>query len=309
VMGWALPSPWMKPVIEAHPRLVGASLNTFATGVKPRRGQRGIDNVVEGFVDDGSVDWVTKAGAGGGVVLEAVQEAAVDVSDDDVATWLREHRPVVVEALLNTNSPGKSGRSEQEDDDVDPKQLMEAFNALSNEQRQEVATAILESENGTAAVASAVDDRLKDVLPRALEAAGAKIEEAALAKVDERLSHGSLMEADADGKGGKTAREVMEAAVDAQIARVKKIQEAAGVKAEDAKPRVRTAVVGNGGGGSETDEHQRVREADDGPDSRDGWEHTLQEAAIGLDAWGAKDPDKADKDGKTTPDKDKGGDA
>jgi hypothetical protein len=331
VMAWVKPSPWMKPVIEAHPRLVQASVNTHATGVKPRRGSGGVEHVVEGFIDEGSVDWVTRAGAGGGIdtsVLESVMESwlATDEASGDVAEYLRKHQPAVVEALINppTNAPTNG----EEDEPVDPKQLLEAFNALSDDQRREVVEGLLTSESGADTIAEAVDSRLKEVLPVAMEAAATEVERAALAKVDERLdkreSQTTLLEAakarldgdkdladafreDAwrviseaefepvkpgdDGEGGKSAREVMESVVDAELKRVKTLQEAAGVK--PSTTRRRTSVTANGGGGGDdvTVQEHVSRELDEDDDG-DHAEHLLQEAGIDYaGAWGLSTPE------------------
>jgi hypothetical protein len=61
--------------------------------------------LVEGIEDRGSVDWVTEAGAGGRVaaLLEAHSDDSFDdafldsMSDDELAAYLREHRPNLTE--------------------------------------------------------------------------------------------------------------------------------------------------------------------------------------------------------------------
>jgi hypothetical protein len=331
VEGWVMPSPWMAQLIERFPRQVQASLNTYATGTKPRRSGNRVLNVVEGFVNEGSVDWVTKAGAGGGIdtsVLESVMESwwSEQSASSDTAEWLRKHRPAVVEALINPPNAPEHG---EEDEPVDPKQLLEAINALSSEQRQTVVEAILDSDEAAPVIEAAVKDVLKDVLPVAMEAAGTKIEEAALARVDERLSeresltslqeaakarlteHSELVDvfredawrmiaeaefkpvaADGDGKGGKSAREVMESVVDAEVERVKKLQEAAGVKST---PRRRTTITGNSGGG---DDVERVAEAATDEEEAADAERLLEAAGIDYAAaWGLKTDQPEDKKG------------
>lgn len=309
VVGRAKPTPWMVPVIEAVPRQVQVSLNTFATGVQPRRTSDGTRSVVEGFADEGSVDWVTKAGAGGKIVriMEAWFEDDDADHDREAADWLRKHRPAVAEAL--TNDKPNHG---EEEDDVKPEQVIEAFDAMDDDGRAKVAEAVLESEGGQRVVQEAVTEALKVVVPQAMEAAAEVIERRAVEAVDQRIGLGDLradaekrlaeaelapwaredalvrvreasfepVPADDKGEGAKTAREVMESVVDAEIARVTKLQEAAGWK-PDPTPRRATTVSGNGAGGS--DDRRPVREHDD----RAGdWRGLLQEGGI-------REPDKA----------------
>jgi hypothetical protein len=323
VVGRVKPSPWMKPVIEAHPRLVQTSLNTFARDVKPRRTQEGVRNVVEGFVDEGSVDWVTKAGAGGKIVqvMEAYVEDRDATDNRELADWLAEHRPAVVEALANPERTARTGG--EEDENVDPKQLLEAFNGLDDDGRAKVAEAVLQSEKGAEVVQEAVNEALRDVMPAAMEAAGDAIEKRAMEAVDAKLGQGDLRSAaqarlqeaglaqafeedaweairearfeavapDDKGEGGKSAREVMEAVVDAQIARTKRLQEAAGVKVE---PGRRTSVTGNGGG--EPSERE-VRESDD--EQPGAWTRVLEAQMPGFkadEAYHLVTPDGGDAD-------------
>lgn len=302
VVGKVMPSPWMEPVIQRFPSLVGVSMNTHAVGTTPRRTQEGTRYVVEGFIDEGSIDWVSKAGAGGKIVpvMEAWFDA--DENEEPLATWLREHRPAVVESLIKP----KPTHGDEEDENVKPVQVIEAFDAMSDDDREKVAESVLDSDAGKATIATAVDARLTEVLPKAMEAAATAVETQALAAVDAKLGQGDLktaaqarlqeaaladafredawariseqefkaVDADDKGEGGKTARQVMEGMVDAEITRVTALQEAAGIKPETVKPR-RTAVSGNGGGEEEIQEATRVQ------DDRTGdWRQVLEGAGI-----------------------------
>jgi hypothetical protein len=326
VSAWVIPSPYMEEMIKRFPRQVQASVNTFATGTKPRRSGNVLEHVVEGFVDEGSVDWVTRAGAGGGIDLSVMESwLATDEATDRTVEWLRKHQAAVVEALINP--PNNAPTTGEEDDDVNPKQLLEALNAMAGDERTAIIEAILDTDEAADLIATAVNERLTEVLPKSLEAAADAIEESALAKVDERLelreSHSSLLEAarerlggekladafrddawrviseatfepvsaDDKGEGGKTAREVMEAVVDAEVKRVKTLQEAAGVKPHT--PGRRTAVTHNGGGG---DGGTQLQEHELEEDSGGEAEGLLQEAGIDYaTAYGVKAKD--DKDG------------
>lgn len=103
------PIGFAKTLVEEAPEIVGASISTTATGVKPatRNGQRVW--LVEGIADKGSVDWVTEAGAGGRVVslLEAAYHSEEEqdkqmletLTDDQLREYLAEHRGELLEAL------------------------------------------------------------------------------------------------------------------------------------------------------------------------------------------------------------------
>ena len=109
VVGWSLPTPFIRELAENDPELVEASISANATGVQPimRDGRRAW--LVEGIEDRGSVDWVTEAGAGGRVV--ALMEAAYEedgmellesMSDEEFIAYVEEVRP----HLLTEQSDG-----------------------------------------------------------------------------------------------------------------------------------------------------------------------------------------------------------
>ena len=101
VVGWSLPTPFIRELAENDPELVEASISANATSVRPvqRDGQRAW--LVEGIEDHGSVDWVTEAGAGGKVValMEAVYEGDTGMglletmSDEEFISYVEEVRP------------------------------------------------------------------------------------------------------------------------------------------------------------------------------------------------------------------------
>jgi hypothetical protein len=109
VVGWSLPTPFIRELAENDPELVEASISANATGVQPimRDGRRAW--LVEGIEDRGSVDWVTEAGAGGRVV--ALMEAAYEedgmsllesMTDEEFIAYVEEVRP----HLLTEQSDG-----------------------------------------------------------------------------------------------------------------------------------------------------------------------------------------------------------
>jgi hypothetical protein len=109
VVGWSLPTPFIRELAENDPELVEASISANATGVQPtmRDGRRVW--LVEGIEDRGSVDWVTEAGAGGRVV--ALMEAAYEedgmellesMTDEEFIAYVEEVRP----HLLTEQSDG-----------------------------------------------------------------------------------------------------------------------------------------------------------------------------------------------------------
>ena len=109
VIGWSLPTPFIRELAENDPELVEASISANATGVQPtmREGRRAW--LVEGIEDKGTVDWVTEAGAGGRVV--ALMEAAYEedgmglldsMTDEEFISYVQEVRP----HLLTEQSDG-----------------------------------------------------------------------------------------------------------------------------------------------------------------------------------------------------------
>jgi hypothetical protein len=120
VVGWSLPTPFIRELAENDPELVEASISANATGVQPtmRDGKRAW--LVEGIEDRGSVDWVTEAGAGGRVV--ALMEAAYEedgmgllesMTDEEFIAYVEEVRP----HLLTEQSDGDAEDAEDGGDD------------------------------------------------------------------------------------------------------------------------------------------------------------------------------------------------
>lgn len=328
VVAEAKPVPWVRELIEHDPQLVNVSLNTYATGVQPRKGPDGRRAwVVEGFADRGSADWVTLPGAGGRVVelLEAAIEDAEDdghdeedvleaVSDEELAEHIKRHRPQVAEALQDNNDAPAG-----EEDDMDRADV------------QEAAIEVFQSDEGKAVIAEAIKDVagpvVKDVLtatlPAALGAAAEEIAESARAVAGvevrrgkaaedaaKRISEAKLPEKfatkatstvaekvagleDKTDDDGKVTESIEQQAVSIVEAEVKEQKELVG---SIAPTRVREA--GDGGGPEAGD----VTEAEhDGRHLR----HELQEAGVPWqEAWGtvkAKEepPPEKDKDKDT----------
>jgi hypothetical protein len=123
VVGWSLPTPFIRELAENDPELVEASISANATGVQPimRDGRRAW--LVEGIEDRGSVDWVTEAGAGGRVV--ALMEAAYEedgmgllesMTDEEFIAYVEEVRP----HLLTEQGDGDAeDASDQGDDELE----------------------------------------------------------------------------------------------------------------------------------------------------------------------------------------------
>lgn len=100
----------IKELIEQDPELIEASINAKATSVQPVMADGKRAWLVEGIQDNGSVDWVTEAGAGGRVasLVESVYHTQEDIemallesmSDEELVETLRESRPGLVEGLV-----------------------------------------------------------------------------------------------------------------------------------------------------------------------------------------------------------------
>jgi hypothetical protein len=300
VVAEAKPVPWVHELIEHDPKLVNVSLNTFATGVRPKSVGGRPAYVVEGFADKGSADWVTLPGAGGRVVqlLEAAIEQADDdttpdellegLSDDELAAHIRKHRPRVAEAI--NDEPGDSG---EEETDMDRKEVQEAaIESLRTDEGKAVLQEVVAE-----AVESSVGETIKKVLPEAIGAAAATIEEGARraasaevrqgqlatrahkkiveAKLPERFEQSALsrfervnLEDTVDDESGdvtETAEQKLDALVEAEIKESREL-------VASVNP---TAVRENGDGGGEDD----VTENGDKPDTSH-MRHQLQEAGI-----------------------------
>lgn len=117
VVGWSLPTPFIRELAENDPELVETSISANATSVRPTtyQGQRAW--LVEGIEDKGSVDFVTEAGAGGRVV--ALMEAAYEedgmgllesMTDEDFIAYVEEVRP----HLLTEQGDADAAEEDQE---------------------------------------------------------------------------------------------------------------------------------------------------------------------------------------------------
>lgn len=144
VRGKAKPTPFVRELVENDPEIVELSINGNATTVRPaiRDGRRGL--LVEGIRPNGSVDWVTEAGAGGRVVslMEAAynstedQEAALleSLSDDELHEHIVSQRPALA-ALLEAKKGGDGdaedakdgGADEAAEEDAEFKALVKKF--------------------------------------------------------------------------------------------------------------------------------------------------------------------------------------
>jgi hypothetical protein len=201
VLAKVLPVPWIQEMIRHDPKLAAVSVNTFATGVKPTtRGGRPA-YIVEGFDPEGSVDWVTRAGAGGKVVqlLEAAYEGGHDMHDDELkrvmeampddrlAELLKDKRPAVAETLLTTADHG-------EEDDVKPEELREAVQTelRSDETQTIIQEAVTKAVSNSDAIQEAVTESLREVLPGAIGKAAEVIEEQAKGAATKAVRMGGL---------------------------------------------------------------------------------------------------------------------
>jgi hypothetical protein len=131
VMAKVRPTRIVRELIEDDPALVEASINARATAVRPVKKNSEQVWAVEGIEDDGSIDWVTEAGAGGRVVslLEGVyhdgeMDLLESMTDEEFAEYVRGRRPGLIEALaprengdedVSDTDKGKGGESQAPD--------------------------------------------------------------------------------------------------------------------------------------------------------------------------------------------------
>lgn len=229
VTGWARPFGFAREVIEHDPRLAKTSISAGATGVAPitlqeasralglqEAGPSGMCLDVLGIQTEGSVDWVTKEGAGGRVValMESFydEQAALDaLPDDEFQEWLEHARPELREAMLQEavkqTSPEGGGEDMAE---ITPEVLQEA---LQSEAGQEAITGVAQ-----ALIQEAVQTQVSEQLPDLVEAAveqerdvmRAEVEASANRKVDLRdmrdLAHEQIAEAKLLGRQQESLR-------------------------------------------------------------------------------------------------------
>lgn len=126
VVGWSLPTPFIRELAENDHELVEASISANATGVQPttRDGQRAW--LVEGIDPKGSVDYVTEAGAGGKVV--ALMESAYEeegmgllesMTDEEFIAYVEEVRPHLLTEASSSSDSDSDSDSDSADDDLD----------------------------------------------------------------------------------------------------------------------------------------------------------------------------------------------
>lgn len=271
----------MEAIVRKIPEAVKGSLNAQATNMRmgSRNGARGW--IVEGFADDpenSSFDLVTKAGAGGRVasILEACHDSgsATDglsileaVADDELAAWLRENRPNVLEGGSDVNL-----QEALQSDEVKGYlngMISEAVEEAREEIRDEVREELAQSHRLRG---------LRDEAKRIIEAC--KLPAAAKANLledykldeddDDKVTPGrslALIEAEVDGDGNvtKSAKLVLKDAIEDDIKRVRNvISEAAPTVplAPGAGHGTATAGVAFGGQGSRWADKVRSRGMD-----------------------------------------------
>ncbi len=159
VVARATPFGLAEELIRRKPQIVKTSISTSATGARPvnHKGQRVV--LVEGIADEGSVDWVTEAGAGGEVVslMEACYDELVEaghalttLDDEQFQEYLNRERPELVEALTESTTTSsddepviENTNDAQGGDDmgVTPEALREA---LESDEGQALLTSMIE---------------------------------------------------------------------------------------------------------------------------------------------------------------------
>lgn len=124
VMAKAIPYPAAKAILECDPQGLAVSIACWPTAARegaPSWDPKGKGMIIEGFRSQpvGSVDWVLRPGAGGGVVREA-EERAVSI--------LVSHYDAVHEAVTDLKEP-LMGRLAELKADATPEQVREALAA------------------------------------------------------------------------------------------------------------------------------------------------------------------------------------
>ena len=177
VVGWSLPTPFIRELAENDPELVEASISANATGVQPtmRDGRRAW--LVEGIEDKGSVDWVTEAGAGGRVValMESVygEEDGMglleSMTDEEFIRYVEEVRPHLL-AEQDTESPEEDAGESPGDEELEAmiEKLKKRNPKLSDKQAEAMAKQALSRSTQEAANTEETD---MGITPEALQEA------------------------------------------------------------------------------------------------------------------------------------------
>ena len=206
VVALCRPTRLIHDLIETDPSLVEASISAQATAVRPVTVGGQTAWLVEGFQPEGSVDWVSRAGAGGRVVqlAEALEESWTPEQEADelfavmagseLLERLRVTRPDIYPQVLAeataaaANDPGANELRETHDHEEDDMELKDIVEALSTEE-------------GKAAVAPLVGGIVKELV----EAEFQRIAAPALAElVEEALSEErELIQAESNAQAGR----------------------------------------------------------------------------------------------------------
>lgn len=175
VVGWSLPTPFIRELAENDPELVEASISANATGVTPtmRDGRRAW--LVEGIEDHGSVDWVTEAGAGGRVVQ--LMEAAYKedgmglleaMTDEEFIAYVEEMRPHL---LTEQNDAADTAAAATDGGDDELEQMVAKLMKRNPKLKRPQAEALAKQALSKAQEANITEETDMGVTPQALQEA------------------------------------------------------------------------------------------------------------------------------------------
>jgi hypothetical protein len=180
VVGWSLPTPFIRELAGNDPELVEASISANATGVQPtmRDGRRAW--LVEGIEDHGSVDWVTEAGAGGRVVQ--LMEAAYkedgmslleSMTDEEFVAYVEEVRPHLLAEQTDAADEAEDAADSGDDELAEMVAKLKKRNPkLSDKQAQALAKQALSKESSASSTQEAnTEETDMGVTPEALQEA------------------------------------------------------------------------------------------------------------------------------------------
>ncbi len=186
IVGLARPTPLIRQLIETDPALVEASVSATATGVRPVQSGGQTAWLVEGFNPTGSVDWVSRAGAGGKVaqLAEALEESLTDeeltmelfesMSDSELIEHLKDKRPELARELLEAG-----------DHDVTPTLTEEVEDVKTS---LEVLTEALDTDEGRELVEGMIGGKVEEMFTRIAAPKLAELVEAALEEERELIT-------------------------------------------------------------------------------------------------------------------------
>lgn len=195
VVGWVIPTPFVRELIDTDPEIAEASISANATAVRPVTYQGSRAWIVEGIENRGSVDWVTEGGAGGRVV--ALMEAAYaneedlelleSMDDHEFLAYVTEKRPHLLEAAEEEEVEETESQEETEAEKADTEEAVEAP-ATEGDTMGDITPEALQEALQDESIRDAVKDSLRPLVEEAVAEERQLIRAEAKADADRQIT-------------------------------------------------------------------------------------------------------------------------